>query len=629
MNQSYTLWSADDGSVAVELMGNAGEDDPHIATTLSPSNTVDQETGELGSVGFVPSPSPSLGRIEDASGNPADIHTPCRTLFVNIINDNTERPPIHLAVSPLYSIANIKSMIHDVLSIAPDQQALYYAEEQLDDNESLEACQIGDEATINAIVWQVDDTSTKETGSLVQQERSAAMALMDEPEYTENIGNERARSKDLRTFAERDILVGPLNGVSADPVELNPSSVRGLKRSSTSFPENLVPVRKRKSSTLRHAPDNNTQQSSWEHIRGDDSLRGSQLSSNHDAFTEGFCSRQDRPSPNFGRHRHEVSSRIHRPVKSPGTSRGDPTHAFPMDKLRPSPEYIDRRIPSPTPARLGGASLRDHPAYETGDYPAGYDFARDEARSSPDYIPSFSGPPPEKQTFPSSSDHSMPDYIPTFETPRRMLQDNMLRAPRTQTNNGPFAPTRPNYFPEYTSNVTPSSFMSTFNSSRNPRLPRKKSVTPPPLRSILNANDSLAQSSLANGLSAQASQRPPSRRLLRSSNFPHEDDRNSSQHTQRYTSRLSETPIYSDYTSSATSTSTLPPLAQEILPADLLRARTVQQLIELQGWEMSAQEWRQVRNALEGDGEAQSNIQVLGEKLAGHRHMNNPSHGRD
>ncbi|PQE23968.1 hypothetical protein CJF32_00006796 [Rutstroemia sp. NJR-2017a WRK4] len=44
---------------------------------------------------------------------------------------------------------------------------------------------------------------------------------------------------------------------------------------------------------------------------------------------------------------------------------------------------------------------------------------------------------------------------------------------------------------------------------------------------------------------------------------------------------------------------------------------------------MTAHEWRQVRNALEGDGEAQSNIQVLGRKLAGHGHMNNSSHGRD
>ncbi|PQE17254.1 hypothetical protein CJF31_00005644 [Rutstroemia sp. NJR-2017a BVV2] len=627
MNQSYTLWSADDGSVAVELMGNVGEDDPHIATTLSPSKFFDQETGELRSVGFVPSPSPGLGGIEDASDNPVEIHTPCRTLFVNIINGNTESPPICLAVSPLYSIANIKSMIHDVLSIAPDQQALFYAEEQLDDNESLEACQIEDEATINAIVWQVDDTSRKETGSLVQETRSVVTPHMDEPEYTEKIGTERTRSKNSRTFAERDISVGPLNGVSADPVELNPSSMRVLKRSSTSFPENLVPVRKRKSSTLRHAPDN-IQQSSWEHIRGNDPLRGSQLNSNHDEFTEGFLSRKDRPPPNFGRHRHELPSRIHKSVKSPGTSRGDPTHGFPMDKLRSSPDYIDRRITSPTPARLGGASLRDDPTYETGDYP-GYDFVRDETRSSPDYIPSFSCPPSEKQTFPPSSDQAMPDYIPTFETQRRMLQDNMLGAPRTETNNGPFAPTHPNYFPEYTPNVTPSSSMSTSNSSRNPCLPRKKSVTLPSLWSILNANDSVAQSSFANGLSAQVSQQLPSRRLLSSSDFTHEDDRYPSRHTQRYASRLSETPIYSDCTSSVASTSTLPPLAQDILPPNLLGARTVQQLIELQGWEMSAQEWRQVRNALEGDGEAQRNIQVLSAKLAGHGHMNNPSHGRD
>jgi hypothetical protein len=700
MNHTYTLWSADDGSVTVELMGNVGEDGPHIATTLSPSKIFDQESGEFRSIGFIPSKSPSLGGNEDASDNPGDIHTPCRTLFVNIVNGNAEKP-ICFAVSPLYSIANIKSMIHDVLSIAPDQQALFYAEEQLDDNESLEACQIEDEATINAIVWQVDDTSTKETESLAQEKRPVVMPHMNEPGYTQKPGTKITQFKNSRRVAERNILVGPLHGSSADPVELNPTSMMGSKGPSTSFPERLALVRKRKLSALRQAP-HNTQQSSWKHIREngplpdtptafarwhpfrdsgtnyDDhlptydrplvsledsynhhrlghgnttahalaslssgtqqplaalfnsttdgrpnypqtSLRGSQLSSSHhDELTDGFLSRKDRPPANFEHHRPKFSSRMHRSAKLPSTSRVDPTHGFPMDKLRSSPDYLDRWMTSPTPARPGGASLRDHPAYETGDYP-GYDFAREETRSSPDYIPSFIYPPPQKQSFAPSRYQATPDYMPTFETQPQMLQDNILRSPATETNDRPIAPTQLNCFPEYTLNRTPSSFMSMPTSSRIPHPPWRKSDTLSSLWSSLNANDSVALSSFANDFSAKVSQQIPSHRSLSPSDFSHEDNSYPSRHTQSYASRLSETTIYSSYTSSVPSISTLPPLAQDILPPDLVGARTVQQLIELQGWKMSAQEWRQVRNALEGDGEAQRNIQVLSAKLAGAR----------
>ncbi|KAM3074661.1 hypothetical protein ACMFMG_008089 [Clarireedia jacksonii] len=703
--QRYTLWSADDGSVSVELMENAGEDDPHIATMLSPPKVFDPESGEFRSVGFVPNPSHSVDENEDASDNPGENHTPCRTLFVNIVNGNSEKP-ISLAVSPLYSVADIKSMLHDILSIAPDQQALYYAEEQLDDNENLEAYQIEDEATVNAIVWQLDDTDTKETESSAQQRRPAATPHMDEPEDTEDTemsGTDYIQSKDSPIFSERDILVRPSNKSSADPCDLNPILMRGLKRSSMSFPGRLPSTRKRKFSSLSQDP-HNIQQSPWEHIREngyrrpdtptpfthwhpsqssgtnydgylpartkelfsleDDynnrrlgeshttahpltslssgtqqplatlsnlttygrpnyhqtSIRGSQFSSDHDGLTDGFLSRKDRSLPEFGCGRNGSPSRIHKSAKSPYSFGGDPPHGLPMD-------YIDRRIASPTPARLGGASSRDAPAYETGDYPV-YDFARDNIRYSKDYIPSFSSLPPPNQLFTSSSCLVAPDYIPTFETQRRMLQDNSLQFPATETYDQPFAPSQPNYFPEYTFN-SPSSFISTLDPSTNHFLPRKESVTLLPQWSTLSANDSVAPLSFAKAFPARASQQVLSHRSLNPADKTHEDDHYPSRHPQSYASRLSETFTSSDYTSPLASSSTLPPLAQDILPVELLGARTVQQLIELQGWKMSAQEWREVRNALEGDREAQRNIQVLSAKLAGHGHINIRSHGRD
>ncbi|KAF7946243.1 hypothetical protein EAE96_009245 [Botrytis aclada] len=59
----------------------------------------------------------------------------------------------------------------------------------------------------------------------------------------------------------------------------------------------------------------------------------------------------------------------------------------------------------------------------------------------------------------------------------------------------------------------------------------------------------------------------------------------------------------------------VPSLAHEMLPEDFLAYRTVKQLIELQGWEMSKGEWRSVREVLRrckhGENGARGNIEVL------------------
>ncbi|TGO40386.1 hypothetical protein BHYA_0038g00610 [Botrytis hyacinthi] len=59
----------------------------------------------------------------------------------------------------------------------------------------------------------------------------------------------------------------------------------------------------------------------------------------------------------------------------------------------------------------------------------------------------------------------------------------------------------------------------------------------------------------------------------------------------------------------------VPSLAHEILPEDFLAYRTVRQLIELQGWDMSQGEWRSVREVLRrcqnGENGARGNIEVL------------------
>ncbi|CCD45068.1 hypothetical protein BofuT4_uP007850.1 [Botrytis cinerea T4] len=52
-----------------------------------------------------------------------------------------------------------------------------------------------------------------------------------------------------------------------------------------------------------------------------------------------------------------------------------------------------------------------------------------------------------------------------------------------------------------------------------------------------------------------------------------------------------------------------------MLPKDFLAYRTVRQLIELQGWEMSEGEWRSVREVLKrckrGENGARGNMEVL------------------
>ncbi|KAM3154493.1 hypothetical protein ABEW05_005042 [Botrytis cinerea] len=59
----------------------------------------------------------------------------------------------------------------------------------------------------------------------------------------------------------------------------------------------------------------------------------------------------------------------------------------------------------------------------------------------------------------------------------------------------------------------------------------------------------------------------------------------------------------------------IPSLAHEMLPKDFLAYRTVRQLIELQGWEMSEGEWRSVREVLKrckrGENGARANMEVL------------------
>ncbi|TGO61605.1 hypothetical protein BCON_0026g00490 [Botryotinia convoluta] len=140
--------------------------------------------------------------------------------------------------------------------------------------------------------------------------------------------------------------------------------------------------------------------------------------------------------------------------------------------------------------------------------------------------------------------------------------------------------------------------------SQLPRIPSFYDYHPLPSKSF---SDPLAASSLPTPEPTPplTSTKPPKK------TSPNHPATNSTTSKQSYYSSHSPLPTRSSLKGAIA----VPSLAHEMLPEDFLAYRTVRQLIELQGWEMSQGEWRSVREVLKrcknGENGARGNIEVL------------------
>ncbi|TGO11030.1 hypothetical protein BTUL_0119g00300 [Botrytis tulipae] len=169
----------------------------------------------------------------------------------------------------------------------------------------------------------------------------------------------------------------------------------------------------------------------------------------------------------------------------------------------------------------------------------------------------------------------------------------------------PTRPTRSPYFHTTSPSRSPSSNREEKQKqSQIPRIPSFYDHHPLPSKSVYHP---LAASSLST---------PEPTPSLTSTERPKRKSPNQST-TESTTSKQS---YYSSYSplpagSSLRGAIAVPSLAHELLPEDFLAYRTVRQLIELQGWEMSQGEWRSVREVLRrcqnGENGARGNIEVL------------------
>ncbi|KAJ8059663.1 hypothetical protein OCU04_011312 [Sclerotinia nivalis] len=103
------------------------------------------------------------GARDDDSIFLAETYRPCKTLYISIITGTHTL----LNLSPSSRISFVKATFISSLfnrRIIPHhvyECAFSYAGRELADDETLESCQIGDEATVNAVVWTVDSTLHK------------------------------------------------------------------------------------------------------------------------------------------------------------------------------------------------------------------------------------------------------------------------------------------------------------------------------------------------------------------------------------------------------------------------------------------------------------------------------------
>ncbi|TGO69179.1 hypothetical protein BOTNAR_0014g00310 [Botryotinia narcissicola] len=169
----------------------------------------------------------------------------------------------------------------------------------------------------------------------------------------------------------------------------------------------------------------------------------------------------------------------------------------------------------------------------------------------------------------------------------------------------PTRPTRSPYFHTPSPSRSPSpNREEKQKQSQIPRIPSFYNYHPLPSKSI---SDPLAASSLSTPeptpslTSIERPKRTP----------PNQSTAESTTSKQSYYSSHSPLPAGSSLRGAIA----VPPLAHELLPEDFLAYRTVRQLIELQGWEMSQGEWRSVREVLRrcqnGENGARGNIEVL------------------
>ncbi|KAF7896445.1 hypothetical protein EAF00_006459 [Botryotinia globosa] len=169
----------------------------------------------------------------------------------------------------------------------------------------------------------------------------------------------------------------------------------------------------------------------------------------------------------------------------------------------------------------------------------------------------------------------------------------------------PTCPTRSPYFHTSSPSRSPSpNREEEQEQSQIPRIPSFYDHRPLPSKSVY---DPLTASSLSTPEPTPSL--APTERLKRTS--PNQSTTESTTSKQSYYSSHSPLPAGSSLRGAIA----VPSLAHELLPEDFLAYRTVRQLIELQGWEMSHGEWRSVREVLRrcenGENGARGNIEVL------------------
>ncbi|APA12204.1 predicted protein [Sclerotinia sclerotiorum 1980 UF-70] len=132
------------------------------------------------------------GGHDDDSSLLAETYRPCKTLYISTTTDTHTL----LNLSPSSRISFVKeTFIISVFdrNIIPHRDyecAFSYAGRELTGDETLESCQIGDEATVNAVVWTLDLTLHK--GLKQENEDASSMIGRDDEQKTKR--SERVKS---------------------------------------------------------------------------------------------------------------------------------------------------------------------------------------------------------------------------------------------------------------------------------------------------------------------------------------------------------------------------------------------------------------------------------------------------
>ncbi|ESZ92671.1 hypothetical protein SBOR_6932 [Sclerotinia borealis F-4128] len=107
---------------------------------------------------------------DDSSVLVAEAYRPCKTLYVTTTTGTITLP----RVSPIHRIESTKATLINTLmarKAIPHPRyecAISYAGRELEDTEKLESCRIGDEATVNALLWQKDCNTLDRTRHMIE-----------------------------------------------------------------------------------------------------------------------------------------------------------------------------------------------------------------------------------------------------------------------------------------------------------------------------------------------------------------------------------------------------------------------------------------------------------------------------